>query len=973
MRHITMNAREERIQAALGSMDHLGPRNLRKYLNLPTPDFDPISPEETDALLDLLLDPSQKSAVAALFANLMRRWDNTKGEAWAAGTPRNTAERRRRIHECLSSTPEMITRIDQLIPFFLLDEPLIIAKEHRDWYDPDIHGGYYWRTYLNYLRERKNWRPEALLNIDNATRSIVECLADPSGAEAYASRGLVMGYVQSGKTANFTGVVARAADAGYRLIIVLAGTWNILRNQTQRRIDKELIGKELLENDATYQETRPNDWDEFLEHGFNPVEQGHPRWVRITLPDYDYKRLKAAIEVLEYPRRDPAKPLFDPVNLKGLPVKLLVIKKNSTILAKLVQDFKLLATRISDLPALIIDDESDQAGINTIAPGHGGPEERERTAINARIVELLKLFPRGQYVGYTATPYANALVDPDDEVDLFPKDFIISLDRPSGYMGISDFFDPDSVYGDLDPQDFSSPEIAFIHRVESPIGGDDEDLKRAIRTYVLAGAMKLYRADVDPGGIDARHHTMMIHTSARMAHQSTVAAQIEVLWNECAFSTPQGLAALKDLWESNFRPVSAAQEPALPFPAKFVDLHAFLSDAIERITRQQQLVMVLNSDNKEAPDFSAGPVWRMIVGGNKLSRGYTIEGLTVSYYRRVTSTGDTLMQMGRWFGFRRGYRDLVRVFLGVAEGKNSSTDLVELFKSVCLMEERFRDELKRYVRQPGDRRITPRDIPPLIQVTGNIRPTARNKMFNAIIRNRNYSGRWTQPTLVAADSAGIKANNAALKDLLSRSQLFASDVTLGGLTTSGSRDRVLSHVFTSDTGSVIGFLKAFHWLRDEYPHPQCPSDIGLQLEFLANSAHGITSWLVVLPQRKDSFGDALTFGNELPDLHVKERHRIENRGFQQFGEPAHRRLAAWLCGLRPSSQQVELDKVDEPAASMRDAHRGILMIYPVREDKSDDAVAIGYEMLYPKNDLGFDINFSVRRKSDPEAVVVPID
>jgi hypothetical protein len=197
-----------------------------------------------------------------------------------------------------------------------------------------------------------------------------------------------MGYVQSGKTANFTGVVARAADAGYRLIIILAGTWNILRNQTQRRSDKEFLGKKLLTNDEVYSVQPPADWDEFLEHGLQPVELGDYTWQRLTRPDIDFQRLRAAIDNLEFEKLNKAAPLYDPSNLHALPAKLLVVKKHSGILANLVKDLKLIRTRLEDLPTLIIDDESDLAGLNTVDPKRG----KERPPTNLSIVKLLGLF-----------------------------------------------------------------------------------------------------------------------------------------------------------------------------------------------------------------------------------------------------------------------------------------------------------------------------------------------------------------------------------------------------------------------------------------------------------------------------------------------------------------------------------------------------------------------------------------------------
>src|SRR5690606_2857834 len=261
--------------------------------------------------------------------------------------------------------------------------------------------------------------------------------------------------------------------------------------------DLELLGKELLHNDEAYQSRLPADWDEFLEHGTDPENIGHYVWHRLTRPDIDFKGLKAAIDNLEYVKRYKDRPLYHRDNLHHLPVKLLVVKKNSHVLRKLASDLGKLKTRLVEIPALVVDDESDQAGLNTMDPREvqGG---KERTATNEAITRLLKLLPRGQYVGYSATPYANALVNPVDSEDLFPKDFIISLDRPVGYMGVSDFFDPYVDYDDLAKGDFSQPELAFIRRVESSHDEDDDDLKQALRSYVIAGGIKLYRLSANP-------------------------------------------------------------------------------------------------------------------------------------------------------------------------------------------------------------------------------------------------------------------------------------------------------------------------------------------------------------------------------------------------------------------------------------------------------------------------------------------
>jgi hypothetical protein len=963
-----MDSLLERIEMALAAMGPGGPRDLRAYLEQPGPDFQKATSVEIDEIINLLLSTDPNHPARLRFSNLLRSLDNAKDARWAADTPRNTAARRKQIHELLRSGQGLEARIDALLPFYHLDEPLIIAEEHQDWYAPRPGvRDYYWSTYIQYLRKQLGWEEDSLLNMDNATRAIVECLANPESTDSYASRGLAMGYVQSGKTANFTGVVARAADAGYRLIIVLAGTWNILRNQTQRRFDKDLLGKELLKNDETYTLHPPPDWVEFLEHGTDPIELGHYTWQRLTRPDIDFRRLKAAIDNLEFEKRDKALPIYHPTNLHALPVKLLVVKKHSGILANLVKDLKLIRTRLTDLPTLMIDDESDQAGLNTIDPRRASTPKKERSKTNLRIVELLQLFPRGQYVGYTATPYANALVDPDDPEDLFPRDFIVSLDRPRGYMGVSDFFDPTTDYDDLKHDDYSQSEVAFIRRVEHPLEADDEDLKTALRSYVLSGGLKLYRHSMDPQRYKAahfKHHTMLIHTSQRTGEHASLAERLKDLWDQCALNSPKGLDQLKDLWDEDYVKVCAAKGKELA-PTSFVELIPHLSEAIKRIEKGQRFFLVVNSDTAEAPDFSAAPVWKIVVGGNKLSRGYTIEGLTISYYRRVAGTADTLMQMGRWFGFRPGYQDLVRVFLGVNEGKRADTDLVSLFKEVCRMEEGFREDIKRYVRTPGAKRITPKEIPPFISVSGSLPPTAGNKMFNAVLTSKNFGGRWSMLTLTPAQPSTRDENIKNVGSLLAASKPLGRQ-ELGGTSGEGKKTSADVLLFEASNNDLVAFLKAYRWLETDYKYPERPADAGLQIEFLEEQKHGITTWLIVAPQRKASFGPQLNVKG-LGNFAVKKRSRVEGRGFQVFGEPDHRAIAEFLATVRSDKPGLVLPNA--ATKLLRDEHRGIFLFYPVREQETD-GVSVGFELLFPKNGISFDMNFTVRRKGESARIVV---
>jgi hypothetical protein len=963
-----MNESTERLEVVLGAMATGGPRDLRRYVAQPGPDFEIATPTEVDELIEQLL-ASDPNAVARLrFSNLLRGWDNAKDPSWGGATRRNSVERRKQIHARLKSGEELAARIDQAIPFYRLEEPLIIAAEHSEWYvpKPEVRD-YYWSRYVAYLREKKEWSGESIQNLDNHTQAVVECLANPEATQAYASRGLVMGYVQSGKTANFTGVIARATDAGYRLIIVLAGTWNILRNQTQRRFDKELLGKELLANDDTYVTNPPPDWSEFLEHGEDPVALGHYGWQRLTRPDIDFSRLKAAIDNLEFERINKAAPIFDSSNIHSLPVKLLVVKKHSGILQNLVKDLKLISTRLADLPALIIDDESDQAGLNTVDPKKKKPGASERSKTNARIVDLLGLFPRGQYVGYTATPYANAMVNPDDPEDLFPKDFILPLDRPRGYMGVSDFFDPNTEYADLKQDDFSLPEVAHIRRVETSLGEDDADMCAALRSYVLSGGLKLFRLQASPSRYKAqhmRHHTMLVHTSSRRGDMAEVAGRLKALWDRCAFNSPAGLSELERLWRDDFAKVAAAS-PGELMPESLSQLIPFLGDAIKRIERGPRVFLVVNSDSTEAPDFGAAPVWKIILGGNKLSRGYTVEGLTVSYYRRVAGTADTLMQMGRWFGYRPGYQDLVRVFLGVKEGRKGATDLVSQFKEVCRMEERFRDEIRRYVRRPGVPRITPAQIPPLISATGSLPPTSRNKMFNAVIKDKNFRATHSMLTLIPAKSSAMTSNLKLMQQTLA-SATDLKRLVAGGVSNVGGKVSASLVAGFLETDELVSFLTDYRWLETEYKYPARPADAQHQIEFLSSQPHGIKGWVVVAPQRKESFGDPIEV-EKLGELTVKERQRSEGRGFQVFGEPMHRAIADYLAGI--STGKLTLVSGDEATESLRRPHHGVLLLYPVRPTK-DEIASVGFELFFPENNLPFDVNFAVRRLAERDKVTV---
>ncbi len=302
------------------------------------------------------------------------------------------------------------------------------------------------------------------------------------------------------------------------------------------------------------------------------------------------------------------------------------------------------------------------------------------------------MLPRAQYVGYTATPFANVFVDTTDAEDIFPSDYLISLDRPSGYMGADDFHDLESASSESEQSLANSKEKAHLRLLSEE--GEDDELGGALDSFVLAGAIKLYRSH--HGMADFKHHTMLVHETMRTAVQKSRGEAIKDLWRIRGYQTGGAVHRLRKLFDSDFAPVSAALNLGYPTPATFEEIASYIPKVARLVAPNGNPVLIVNSDKdveQEDLDFDKRPIWRVLVGGNKLARGFTVEGLTVTYYSRTVGHAEALMQMGRWFGFRRGYRDLVRLFI--------TTKVRDAFEAACLDEEHFRSELRQYAHMVG--------------------------------------------------------------------------------------------------------------------------------------------------------------------------------------------------------------------------------------------------------------------------------
>jgi hypothetical protein len=520
---------------------------------------------------------------------------------------------------------------------------IVDAEDFRPWlHDARINGeigDFYWGRYRRFLNLKG--LPKSVIDAtDEVTDRVLDRLGDPKNMSPWSRRGMVVGHVQSGKTANYTGLICKAADAGYRLIVVIAGIHNNLRNQTQARIDEGFIGRD------TGRLAHANKAQRQKIIGVGTFDQREfPVSLTNTLRDFN----KAT-----------ATTFTAQLSQINVPV-VLVIKKNSSTLKNLLEWLKEHSvhqgTQMVGQPMLLIDDEADNASINTAYA------RDEVTRINGQIRKLLSLFHRSCYVGYTATPFANIFIDPDtdDEAlkqDLFPRDFIIGLDAPSNYFGAQKVF-LDARDQHIRLIDDNEDILPMKHKIDHPVDVLPPSLVEAIRTFIVARAIRNAR------GQQAAHASMLVNasrfTDVQGRLRSQIADVVERIRSAVVVDGGKGSGALRNpeigelhaVWKKEYSGAEGADWPSV---------QARLHEVLVAL----RVLEVNASKRSQALDYDQGGehgVTVITVGGFSLSRGLTLEGLTVSYFLRNSMMYDTLMQMGRWFGYRPGYEDLCRVWM----------------------------------------------------------------------------------------------------------------------------------------------------------------------------------------------------------------------------------------------------------------------------------------------------------------------
>lgn len=828
---------------------------------------------------------------------------------------------------------------------------LVDETGHVRWYFGERQRtGPFFRRYRDYLIDYEGWGAAAVDGLGDATDQILEQLEDPQRAGLWDRRGLVVGHVQSGKTANYTGLICKAADSGYRLIVVLAGMHNALRKQTQQRLDRDFLGFSTL-----------------------PVPEGTPR--QTIGAGHVNPNLHADFITNQAINGDFSRNRVESQGTgPGEHPLLLVIKKNASVLKNLntwVRDFLERRGDTRTVPLLVIDDEADQASVDTGDQDFEGgvPDpDYEPKRINGQIRTLLHAFDRSAYIAYTATPFANILIHDERSAerfgaDLFPKSFIVNLSAPSNYIGPAALF---GINGDTSgevplPLPLTRPVdqegegwIAAPHKSDFvPLYGSERrippSLEEAILAFILVCAARRARGNL------TAHNSMLIHVSRFTAVQLLVHGEVDAWLKDVARQLRYRTGAdaligrMKCLWKVDFEPTTARvagtaynrNVTALNWDAVEPELAAAIENIVPRL---------VNSQIKEPLDYEAAKDHGLniiAIGGDKLSRGLTLEGLSVSYFLRQSSAYDSLMQMGRWFGYRPGYVDLCRLY--------TTTDMIQWFRHVATAAEELREQLD-HMAALGS---TPKEYGLKIQSHEHLLVTAQNKMRYAEEVQVTFAGEGKNQTVFFTDQALIKQNSRTIASLLGdagepESKKDAGDAVWKGVDGRLVASCLASMTFPPESYNVNG-LRLSQYIRAQLEHAEL-TDWTVSLRAGEGPKLSVGSWEIKTVNRAP-VTDRVKAGRYIIQTILSPRDEAIDLDEAQFQAALaltnEKRMRKRLGGAEiPGGQEIRhIRGLGDPAAGI-DGHpeRGLLLIYPlspIEAGLSIDIPIIGLVVSFP--------------------------
>lgn len=770
---------------------------------------------------------------------------------------------------------EMVTR------YRVYAEPgqaIVSDYDQGEWYTEirkDIDPRF-WSRYKDYLIDTKHFSPNVIstLGDDTLDLKLMNYLGNPSDDRGFLRRGLIIGDVQSGKTSTYIGLMCKAADAGYKVFILLTGTIESLRQQTQERVEEGFIGLDITNNQR----------------------------VGVGL---DNKAIMAS----SFTSRQSdftGKSNQTIVSIGDKNAVVFVIKKNTTVLKKLTEWLLTInadpTTKKINAPMLLVDDEADNASINT------NKDSENPTIINKLIRKLLSVFTKSNYVGFTATPFANVFIDPEtteemENCDLFPEDFIVALPTPSNYIGPSKIFPENSRYHSqvMYIEDAGKSEedgFDFYYKHDRSWDGVlPESLTDSLYAFYLANAIRDLRGDY------TQHRSMLVNISRFVDVQERIKQKVEALhkaaytsikMNACSVDS----VALKDPIISRIHSVWEEQyKDKVEFGWHEVTEKLF--SAIENI----QIKVINSSRNSEKLNYPKNDSLRVIaIGGLALSRGLTLEGLVTSYFFRNTCTYDVLMQMGRWFGYRTGYDDLFRIWTE----KSSAKWYAEIAEAT--------DELKRDMERMREENRKPRDFGIRVRDDSDqLRITSPNKMRNSAqeYEYKSYLGGYFETPYLSPDVSVEKRNYARFIDLVK----VCSDE---GLNLESAKENTSHGIIRNVPGSrMASFISKL-----EIPKYSAQFDTSQISEFISSSGYdALDKWDVLImsgkSDRKVTIGD-MTFPLVTRadcEIDPTDRLKIGQRG--KLGGPSD-----GCIGLESTSDMTPEELIDEAKQDYRFEHTG---------------------------------------------------
>jgi len=858
-------------------------------------------------------------------------------------------------------------------------------SDHEPWLDAarDDIDWRFWKRYKQYQLAVNRMPPDAVDKLDDITDMVLDRLESPRRRGPWDRRGLVAGQVQSGKTGNYIGLTCKAIDSGYKLVIVLAGIHNSLRAQTQARVDEGVLGF------STERAFRAADASKSL------VGVGHQGFLYVnsftSRKEHGDFNLKVAESI--------------GVAVGGADPVVLVVKKNKSVLTNIlkwatsltaVEDPLTGQEVVQNVPLLIIDDEADQASVDTNGPKRGAADEYDPPVINGLIRELLKKFQQSAYVGYTATPFANIFIDPEVKhskagQSLFPRSFIMSLPAPSNYVGPSRVFGlKEDVTRNIEPLE-PLPMVRHIrdwetwmpdkHKKEFVPGSIPESLREAILAFVLTVAVRRWR------GQTGKHNSMLVHVTRFTAVQKEVRRQVQEeldrlrhRFSHADRAKDSTWAAARLLFEDDFlatgRAFALAEDMGdqVGMMPTWDQLAAGLAGAADLIS-----VREVNGTVKDSLDYvdHTGGLNVIAVGGAKLSRGLTLEGLSISYYLAGSRMYDTLMQMGRWFGYRPGYLDLCRLY---------TTD--ELNRRYALItgaaEELYREF--DYMVALGS---SPREFGLRVQQhPDGLMVTAPNKMKSAQLLSMSFAGGLSETVLFDTTAYARKRNWKALEQLVEA--IPGSPLPADQVTTIGAGG---AYVWKGVSASVVtAFLDSYVAHPDAYKVQPKPLRDYIQSRNTDQPAE-LTEWWILLanstaPEAKRTSVGHLSVGLTKRRSHSDQEVAGDTGRFpiRRLVSPPHERIdivdgtpeykealdfTAKMWAESPRKDLREKTAPTQPAGvacrKIRPATTGVLMLYPLNPNEAHADVSMGDPFV------GFALSFPGSDRAQPVAYQVAKD